>query len=165
MKKFSLKKDDIKLVKNLPINIKEVKDSEEPDVINTINNFNSKIEWDEMFTLDEVDKRLKEGQRFFLFYFKDTLVGHTWFSPKVVFFGENKTKEIKINYPKIYGYNLFIDSSKHDYKLFDAYNYSSYCLNRIFSEGYDEVYVYVDDWNRASIISLYKIGFKPLEWN
>lgn len=164
MKKVYLSSHFLKIDENLPITVREISDHTDPDVQKTIDNFNNIIEWDEMFTTTEVKIRLEKGHKLFIFYNEDILIGHFWFANEAIYFGETKGKYKKFEFPKIFGYNYFIDTTKHDYKKFSSHNYGSYCYKELFSQGYNEIFGYIDEWNRASVFNALKSGFTFKDW-
>jgi hypothetical protein len=48
-------------------------------IIESINNFNSEIEWDNMFTLDESNRRVFNNMRMYIGLIDSQVFGHVWF--------------------------------------------------------------------------------------
>ena len=164
MIKQILYKDNLNYIKGLPINIKEVFNADDPDVEKSINNFNELYVWKDMFTVEIVKKRLEEKQRLFLFYLNGLLVGHSWFSDKAFSVDYPEINEIKFNFPSLYIYNLFIDKRKHQKSIFNSSQYLAYCIKQLMDEGFEKFYLYVDDWNVASLTNTQKTGFIISDW-
>ena len=158
MIKYTLHKDNLKISENLPINIVQIFDVNNPDIQKSIDNFNVLYKWDKMFTLEEVQRRLDNDCKFFLFYLNGLLVGHAWFSNKTVSYDTDKTEK-QFYFPEIFSFNIFVDKTKHQKTMFSSHNYYSYCVKKLIDDGYDVIHIEIDDWHEVSKKFFEKVGF------
>lgn len=135
---YTLKEENLVCIENPYAAIKEIFDITDCDIQTTIDNFNSLYEWSEMFDEEEVDKRLKKGHRFFIYYQEDLVVGHCWVDPN--YMGEFD----------IYVYNIYVDKRYHDKSISDSIVYFTIMADKLFSEGYKILHGDVDDWHKNS---------------
>lgn len=149
---YSLKIENSICEENGQINVKEITYPRHPDIKKTIDNFNSLYDWDEMFTIDETETRIRFGDRLFLFYLNDEVVGHTWSSKR------------HLPFPHIYIYNVFVDKTKHNKKLCDSTTYVCKLTNILSGEGYTDVHLYVDNWHKKAQTFFERMGFKQSNW-
>lgn len=145
---YTLIEENLVHVVNPYVLIREIFDSSDSDIETTIDNFNSLYQWDEMFDVDEVSKRLEKGHRFFIFYQEDLVVGHCWANP------------ISMEDKNIYVYNIFIDKRYHDKNISDSIVYFSILADKLFSEGYLIIHADVDEWHKKSQSFCERLGFK-----
>lgn len=128
------------------------------DDINTvIKLLHADLEWDGIPTQPQVEKRFNNNSELFLWYYEDTIVGWTWFNESVTLDWENKFQSIdngelyvgaafiskKVNLPPQAGWK-FYNLSFHTWLTTMKYNV---------------IYLYSDDWNRASAMICYRCGF------
>jgi hypothetical protein len=113
-------------------------------VLDSINNFNSEIEWDKMFTLDEANNRVFNNMRIYIGLIDSQVFGHVWF------------KDYKDG---IYLFNLFVKNNLID-KTYTGTEFTSDIINRF--ETQYPIYADVDDWNVKSIRLFKKLGFRVI---
>jgi RimJ/RimL family protein N-acetyltransferase len=113
-------------------------------VLDSINNFNSEIEWDEMFTLKEAESRVSNNMRMYIGLMDSKVFGHVWF------------REYKDG---VYLFNLFVKNNTTN-KTYTGTEFTSDVINRF--ETQYPIYVNIDDWNVKSIRLFKKLGFRPI---
>lgn len=105
--------------------------------------FNLEYKWPEMFTIQDVNKRIENKETAFLLFYKNTSIGYVWF----------KT----INENTCFGYNLYV-TKKEKRPAFSPYwfykNVTDYMLI-----DYDTIHVEVNEWNYAIIDIIKSIGY------
>lgn len=105
--------------------------------------FNLEYKWPEMFTIQDVNKRIENKETAFLLYYKNTSIGYVWFK--------------KINENTCFGYNLYV-TKKEKRPAFSPYwfynNVTDYMLI-----DYDTIQVEVNEWNYAIIDIIKSIGY------
>ena len=101
----------------------------------SIDNFNSHIEWEDMWTIQDADKRIKEGHILFIGTDKEGPIAHVWFDND-------------------YLYNMYVNPRRPDGYGVD---FVKFCLQFIPS---DTVKLYCDDWNLQAQKFFEKIGFE-----
>lgn len=112
------------------------------DIIqNCINLFNSKIKWDDMFDLEKADQRIKSGDKMYVGYFENNIIGYTWLKP--------------INNHKYYIYNVFIEQDSID-RNFGAADLA-YLIIKYHTRGL--ITLDVDEWNDRAQKFAEKLGF------
>ena len=147
---YELYKENLNHIENSDVFVKEIFEVTDCGIKTTIDNFNSLYVWDKMFDLKETERRLGENHRFFIFYYKDLVVGHCWVDP------------ISMNESNIYVYNVFVDKTKHDKNVCDSIVYFSKLAEMLFSEGYEIIHADVDDWHKKSQSFCQRLGFKSI---
>jgi len=111
-------------------------------VLNSINNFNSEIKWGEMFTLEEAKNRVFNNMRMYLGLIDSKVFGHVWFK----------------NYEDgSYLFNLFV-KNKAKTKYYTGREFLSDIISRF--ENKYPVYADIDEWNKISINTAVRLGFK-----
>lgn len=107
----------------------------------SIDTFNSEIEWDEMWTIDNADDRLFSGEILYLLMNGDTPIGHVW-------------------YDLYYLYNAFVSKKREDGDSIWFIQETMWDMK----ENYDLSYIklYVDDWNERAIKFWKKLGYREL---
>jgi hypothetical protein len=142
---FSLSKNDF-ISLGIEYNIVKVDqsnfESSRQYVSDSIDNFNSEIKWDEMFTLDEAKNRVFSNMRVYVGLVDSKVFGHAWF------------KDYKDG---SYLFNLFV-KNKGKVENYTGTEFTSDIINR-FENNYS-VYCDVDEWNEKSIKLLNRLGFK-----
>lgn len=111
-------------------------------VTDSINNFNSEIEWKEMFTLEEASNRVLNNMRMYIGLIDSKVFGHVWF----------KSYE-----DSNYLFNLFV-KNKAKTGNYTGTEFTSDIINRF--ENKYPIYVNVDEWNEKSINLFNRLGFK-----
>jgi hypothetical protein len=120
--------------------IEEVDDDEV--IKHCIDMFNSKIKWDGMFDLIEAKNRIKTGDKLFVGYFGEIVVGYCWL----------KMIELE-NY---YLYNVFINEESKNRK----YGATDLSFLIIKNNTTGKIYIDIDEWNKKSQNVAKKLGFK-----
>jgi hypothetical protein len=113
-------------------------------IIESINNFNLEINWNDMFNLDEVKYRLSNDMNMYIGILNDSPFGHVWFKE----YEDGK-----------YLYNLFV-KNKTNIKEYTGKEFVSDIINRF--EIQYPIYADVDDWNEKSIRLFKRLGFKVI---
>lgn len=113
-------------------------------VLDSINNFNSEIEWNEMFTLKEAESRVSNNMRMYIGLIDSNVFGHVWF------------REYKDG---VYLFNLFVKNNTTN-KTYTGTEFTSDVINRF--ETQYPIYANIDDWNVKSIRLFKKLGFRPI---
>ena len=111
-------------------------------VSDSIDNFNSEIEWDKMFTLEEASNRVFNNMRMYIGFIDSKVFGHVWF------------RDYKDG---SYLFNLFV-KNKTETKNYTGTKFASDIINRL--ENKYPVYADVDEWNEKSIKLFKRLGFK-----
>lgn len=115
-------------------------------------------DWDGIPTLDIIRERLEFGSHCNLHMYRDTILGWHWTHNQYVT-EDWRTPYQKLKHNEIYIGGAFI-SRKHKPSPISSYKF--YAQGFKFSlevEGKDTMYLYSDDWNRASAQLCYKCGF------
>ena len=117
------------------------------DIESVINLFNSEIEWDDMYSIDDCVERFNDGCFCFVLYQKQQPIGIHWYY------------DIR---PNVFGFNAFISKNKKNQNRISQKFFDTMC-NILYKEGYQTYIAYCDDWNfkmwyRASKTK----GFQPI---
>jgi len=147
MKKYELIRSDFIKEKKLKIvKISNYKDyiNHKKDIICLIDYFNQEYKWDNMFDIDEVNKRILDNQFLFLLFYDVNPIGYVFFREidKKTCFGYNLYVTKKINRPKDSAYQFYHIAS--DTML----------------DTYDKIKVEIEDWNNVVFDIVEKIGYK-----
>jgi len=104
----------------------------------TIETFNSEIEWDKMWNLDDANIRLTNGEVLYILLDGKTPIGHVW-------------------YDLYYLYNAFVSEKREDGDSVWFIQETMWDMK----ENYDLTYIklYVDDWNERAIRFWKKLNF------
>jgi RimJ/RimL family protein N-acetyltransferase len=143
MIKYILKYEDL-IERNIHKDFKIVETIDDDIIQHCIDSFNLKIKWDNMFDLVEANKRINLGDKLFVGYYEENIVGYCWMN--------------KIQNDKYYLYNVFIkeDSTNRNYGATDlAYLMIKYHTNGLITLD-------IDEWNTKSQKVAEKMGFKPI---
>ena len=111
-------------------------------VTGSINNFNSEIKWDKMFTLEEASSRVSNNMRMYIGIIDLKIFGHVWF------------KDYKDG---SYLFNLYV-KNKAKTENYTGTKFTSDIINRFENEY--PIYADVDEWNEKSIKLFSRLGFK-----
>jgi hypothetical protein len=143
MIKYELKYENL-IQRNIHPDFKIIETTDNAVIKNCIDLFNSKIKWDNMFGLEEAKKRIKSGDKMYVGYFENNIVGYCWM------------KEIS-NY-EYYLYNVFIeqDSTNRNFGATDL----SWLIIKYHTKGL--ITLDIDEWNAKSQKVAEKMGFKPI---
>ena len=117
-------------------------ESNKQHILASINNFNSEIEWNEMFTLEEASSRVLNNMRMYIGLIDSKVFGHIWFRD----YRDGR-----------YLFNLFF-TNKTEVKNYTGTEFASDIINRFENEY--PVYADVDKWNEKSIKLFNRLGFK-----
>lgn len=111
-------------------------------ITDSINNFNSEIKWNEMFTLEEASSRISNNMRMYIGLIDSKVFGHVWFR----------------NYKDgSYLFNLFV-KNKAKTENYTGTKFTSDIISRFENEY--PIYANVDEWNEKSIKLFDRLGFK-----
>jgi hypothetical protein len=111
-------------------------------VTGSINNFNSEIKWDKMFTLEEASSRVSNNMRMYIGIIDLKIFGHVWF------------RDYKDG---SYLFNLYV-KNKAKTENYTGTKFTSDIINRFENEY--PIYADVDEWNEKSIKLFSRLGFK-----
>jgi hypothetical protein len=141
MIKYQLKYENL-IQRNIHPDFKIVETTDDTVIEKCISLFNSKIKWDGMFDLEEAKERIKLGDKIYVGYFENRIVGYCWI------------KQIS-NY-EYYLYNVFIeqDSTNRNFGATDL----SYLIIKYHTKGL--ITLDIDHWNNKSQKVAEKLGFK-----
>lgn len=115
------------------------------------------FEWDGMPDEDDIHLRFKNNSQCFLYRYQQKIVGWTWFHEDVSI--DWKTIYQKLNNGDVYVGGAYVSKTCNLPPIagYMFYNISfSKWLNDL---NYNTIYLYSDDWNRASAQLCYKSGF------
>lgn len=110
---------------------------------NLIDYFNKEYSWDKMFNIDNVEDRIKNGDRLFLLHYDNVAIGYVFFK--------------HIDEQTCFGYNLYVTKivdRPSDAALWFYNEVSGVMLNL-----YEFIEVEVEEWNRAIIDIIKNIGY------
>jgi RimJ/RimL family protein N-acetyltransferase len=130
--------------RNIHPDFKIVETTDDNIIENCINLFNSKIKWDDMFDLEVANNRIKMGDKMYVGYFEDNIIGYSWLK--------------LINNHKYYIYNVFIeqDSINRNFGASDLV----YLIIKYHTKGL--ITLDVDEWNHKAQKFAEKLGFKSM---
>ena len=117
------------------------------DIESIIDLFNSEIDWDDMYSIDDCYKRFNDGCFCFVLYQEEQPIGICWYY------------DIR---PNVFAFNGFVSKKKKNQngisqKFFNMMNYILY------KEGYQTYVAYCDDWNDKMWYRASKTkGFQPI---
>jgi hypothetical protein len=143
MIKYELKYENL-IQRNIHPDFKIIETIDNTVIKNCIDLFNSKIKWDNMFGLEEAKKRIKSGDKMYVGYFENNIVGYCWMK--------------EINNYEYYLYNVFIeqDSINRNFGATDL----SWLIIKYHTKGL--ITLDIDEWNTKSQKVAEKMGFKPI---
>ena len=109
----------------------------------TVETFNSEIEWDKMWNLDDANIRLTNGEVLYILLDGKTPIGHVW-------------------YDLYYLYNAFVSEKRENGDSIWFIQETMWDMK----ENYDLTYIklYVDDWNERAIRFWKKLNFIKEEY-
>ena len=125
---YQLKYENL-IQRNIHPDFKIVETSDDIIIENCINLFNSKIKWDGMFDLIQANDRIKLGDKMYVGYFENNIIGYSWLK--------------SINNCEYYIYNVFIeqDSINRNFGAKDL----AYLIIKYHTKGL--IRLDVDVWN------------------
>ena len=137
---YQLKYENL-IQRNIHLDFKIVETTDKDVIQNCINLFNSKIKWDDMFDLIQANDRIKSGDKMYVGYFKNNIIGYSWLK--------------LINDNQYYIYNVFIeqDSINRNYGAADLV----YLIIIYHTKGL--ITLDVDEWNHKAQKFAEKLGF------
>lgn len=140
MIKYTLKYENL-VERKIHQDFKIVETVDNSIIQDCIDSFNSKIKWDGMFDLSEANNRISNGDKFFVAYYEDMIVGYCWVK--------------KYTDDEYYLYNIFInaDSTNRNYGGTDL----TYLLVKNHTKGV--ITLEIDEWNYKSQRVAEKLGF------
>ena len=113
--------------------------SENQNIISkTIETFNSEIEWDKMWNLDDANVRLNNGEVLYILLDGKTPIGHVW-------------------YDLYYLYNAFVSEKREDGDSVWFIQETMWDMKKKYNLTY--IKLYVDDWNKRAIRFWKKLNF------
>lgn len=107
------------------------------DIKNTVETFNSLIDWEDMWSMEEASLRFKQGDKLYLLRDNKGALGHVWFA-------------------NFYLYNLFIHPRR---KQGLSEKFIKYCISKI---DEPEIFCYCDSWNIRAQKFFEKVGFMKI---
>lgn len=129
----------------------------EPQLNEKIEQTISRMDIKPSFDINEIQKRLAKGFFFAVAMVEDKVIGWTWGAVNKVYF-EDFNCWIKITDSFVFTYNTFVDK---DYRGKRVGQYLKdemcHCLK---SNGYIKIWGLVHTWNKASLKSNLRFGFK-----
>ena len=135
----SNKRDSISFIQITNLNFLENQNI----ISKTVETFNSEIEWDKMWNLDDANIRLTNGEVLYILLDGKTPIGHVW-------------------YDLYYLYNAFVSEKREDGDSVWFIQETMWDMK----ENYDLTYIklYVDDWNERAIRFWKKLNFIKEEY-
>lgn len=127
------------------------------DINNVINLLHADLEWDGIPDEGGVIRRFNNNSELFLWYYNEKIVGWTWFNKSFTIDWENIVHSLDKN--ELYVGAAFI-SKKVNLPPEAGWKFYNLSFHTWISEfKNDVIYLYSDDWNRASAILCYRSGF------
>jgi len=127
------------------------------DILYVIELLHLDLDWDGIPTKEKVIDRFNNKSECFLWVYKDNVVGWTWFNKNVTMDWINIYQKLDKNEVYVGGAFLSKKIKTPAIASFKFYNYSfDTWIKKL---NYNTIYLYSDDWNRASAILCYKSGF------
>jgi len=130
----SNKRDSISFIQITNLNFLENQNI----ISKTVETFNSEIEWDKMWDLNDANVRLTNGEVLYILLDGKTPIGHVW-------------------YDLYYLYNAFVSEKRENGDSIWFIQETMWDMK----ENYDLTYIklYVDDWNEQAIRFWKKLNF------
>jgi len=133
------------------------------DILNIIEYHHNDLNWDGIPSYDTIIERLEFGSKLHLWVKNDKVIGWHWYNPNCV------TLDWKTNFQNLNPNELYIGSSflssAHKGNPSPSYEFYRRGLeNTMLIEGKDTLYLYVDNWNTASIKLCKKCGMKEFNF-
>jgi len=135
----SNKRDSISFIQITNLNFLENQNI----ISKTVETFNSEIEWDKMWDLNDANVRLTNGEVLYILLDGKTPIGHVW-------------------YDLYYLYNAFVSEKRENGDSIWFIQETMWDMK----ENYDLTYIklYVDDWNKRAIQFWKKLNFIKEEY-
>lgn len=144
MKKYILKKENYKKQLSLIIISDIDVFSFYKNCIQTlIDYFNTEYKWDNMFNINDVEHRIKNGEKLFLLHYDNTPIGYVFFK--------------HIDEQTCFGYNLYVTKvvKRPDNAAYWFYNKASGTM----LNEYKSIKVEIEDWNEVVFYIVKSIGY------
>ena len=127
------------------------------DINTVIKLLHADLEWDGIPNTEQIVKRFDNNSELFLWQYEDKIVGWTWFNKSFTIDWENIVHPLEDN--ELYVGAAFISKKVNlpPQAGWKFYNESFY--KWITDLKNDVIYLYSDDWNRASAMICYRCGF------
>ena len=106
--------------------------------------FNSEINWYGMFNLQAAEDRIENGDKMFVSYYKNEIIGYCWLKC--------------IDSTTHYIYNVFIKTTNYS-RIYGATDMLFYVIQNYTNTT---ILTNIDDWNIRSINVFTKLGFRPI---
>ena len=130
----SNKRDSISFIQITNLNFLENQNI----ISKTVETFNSEIEWDKMWNLDDANIRLTNGEVLYILLDGKTPIGHVW-------------------YDLYYLYNAFVSEKREDGDSVWFIQETMWDMKKDYDLRY--IKLYVDDWNERAIRFWKKLNF------
>ncbi len=149
MKNFELNRDNFKEEKDfsiIHIHNKTWLELYKNSIGIAIKYFNQQYKWDDMFTLDDVDKRIKNGDNLFLLYYGNQIIGYIFYK--------------EINSKVCLAYNLYVTKiiERPKNAAYWFYNRTSGHMLKY----YEKIQCEAEEWNNKVHDIFLKTGFKEV---
>jgi len=108
-----------------------------------INNFNKEYSWNKMFNINDVELRIKNGEKLFLLHYDNEAIGYVFFK--------------HLDEETCFGYNLYV--TKVIYRPKDSAYWFYNKVSGIMLNMYQSIQVEIEDWNKAVMDIVEKIGY------
>ncbi len=109
----------------------------------SIDTFNSEIQWDGMWDIDEAHDRVSTNQKLYLLLKNELPIGHVWFIGEFL-------------------YNAFVSNKRIDG---ESQWFICKAINDRFIDGYNTTTLYTEEWNIRAIKFWEKLGFSIINKN
>ena len=109
----------------------------------SIDKFNSEIDWDDMWTLDDAKQRLVNNQILYILQKNNISIGHVW-------------------YLNNYLYNAYVSKERPNDS---SHWFICETIIDVLNNGYDKIELYTDYWNQRAINFWKKLGFVMIKKN
>lgn len=109
----------------------------------SIDKFNSEIQWDSMWDLNESYDRISRNQNLYLLLKENLPIGHVWFIGEFL-------------------YNAFVSNERLNG---ESHWFISESIEDRFNKGYTTITLYTEEWNVRAIKFWEKLGFSIINKN
>lgn len=138
-------------IKNKTLLIKEIYNVEELEkhkqiIDNLILVFHSEYQWDDMFTIKDVEDRIKNNHTLFILFYDDIPIGYVFFKPVTDLI--------------CFGYNLYVTKKVKRPKYAADWFYNE--VSGVMLKTYNQIDVEIEDWNGVVFEIVKNIGYKEM---
>lgn len=127
------------------------------DILTVIDLLHKDLEWDGIPDGVEIIERFNNNSQLFLWYYNNQVVGWGWFNNSITLDWKNNIQSLQND--EVYVGGAFI-SKKVNLPPQAGWKFYSLCFDTWITDfKRNIIYLYSDDWNRASAIICYKCGF------